>query len=222
MSGLPPVTADGQVGERPTLLPLPGELPANEEIKHGWLELPDWHVLSATRLANRGKTPTIRRPTCSRSRLAFSLRTSSTIFRRPLSDLDALDRPANYIARRPARLLSLRAQILWSQRPACTPQGNRRISCRARGTGTKRVEETPAGLTVKVEASPKQVWGRYLTARAAEGVRPNRIHDSICSTKSTTFPSITRSLHPNRSRSTIGPATLLLLPSSAVRKRCRT
>ncbi len=222
ISGLPPVTADGHVGERPTLLPLPGELPANEEIKLRLARIARLAVPSATRLSNQREDPDKQK--------ADSLATEARLFfAYLLDDFPAADfRPrrsgaSDYIARRPALTAQLACSDPLVARPAGTGPGDHRLS----GRGARDWYEARRGNAGWIDGE----GGSQLRSRSGvvislhvprKGLRPNRIHDSICSMKSTTFPSITRSPHPNRSRSTIGPATLRLLPSSATGKRCRT
>ena len=84
------------------------------------------------------------------------------------SDLDTLEPQITSPDDR-LSLLSLRAQILWSQGEQNRARAIIDYLVVVGGAYTKRVEETPSGLTETVEATPKQVWARYLSARAAEG-----------------------------------------------------
>jgi len=168
ISGLPQVTADGHLGERPTLLPLPGELPASEATK-----------LRLGRIA-RFASPLCDQPFHHRDeqerQLADSLATEARLFFAYLrddfpaatSDLDTLEPQITSPDDR-LSLLSLRAQILWSQGQQARAREIIDYLIVVGGAYTKRVEETPSGLTETVEATPKQVWSRYLSARAAEG-----------------------------------------------------
>ncbi len=159
LSGLPPVTADGHVGERPTLLPLPGELPANEEIKR--------RLARIARLARPLCDPSCQPGEDPDRQKADSLAIEARLFFAYLlddfsaaaSDLDALwslglhrsttgSHCSAYVLRSFGRKASMHA-----------PGRSSNIWSRSRGTGTKRVEETPAGLTVKVEASSEASLG---------------------------------------------------------------
>jgi Tol biopolymer transport system component len=168
ISGLPQVTADGHVGERPTLLPLPGELAATEGLK-----------LRLDRIAKLASA-LCERPAADRDGpeqpLAGSLAIESRLFFAYLrddfplaaSDLDALE-PLIVAPDDRLSLLSLRAQLLWSQGQHSRAQAIVNYLAGVGGAYTKRIEETPAGFTETVEGTPKQVWNRYLSARVAEG-----------------------------------------------------
>ena len=108
------------------------------------------------------------RPTRSQLRLTSSLRISSTISirRRPTSMHWNLESPHPTTG---SHCLHRRAQVLWSQGQHARAQAIIDYLVYVGGAYTKRVEETPSGLTVTVEASPEQVWARYLSARAADG-----------------------------------------------------
>ncbi len=164
--GLPPASFDGQAASRPSLLPLPGELAAlgmtiprlDRIAKYGSPLCP----------ARSQRTEFDEQPSLVASdlqaRLFFNVLQGQ--FRDAASDLDALERhvelPENRLA-----VLSLRAQILWSQGERDRARSIIEYLLASEGTSTERVEETPLGLVATKEVSPAQAWARYLSAQAA-------------------------------------------------------
>jgi Tol biopolymer transport system component len=168
ISGLPQVTVDGHLGERPTLLPLPGELPASEAIKLRLSRIARLASPLCDQASPHGdeRERPLANPLATEARLFFAYLRDD--FPAATSDLDTL---APQITSPDDRLslLNLRAQVLWSQGEQNRARAIIDYLVMVGGTYTKRVEETPSGLTETVEATPKQVWTRYLSARAAEG-----------------------------------------------------
>jgi Tol biopolymer transport system component len=169
ISGLPRVTADGQPGGRPTLLPLPGELPATETINLRLIKI----AKKALPLCDQGAGQREDRDKGGADRL----RTESHLFfayllgefGSAISDLDALDSRITSPDDR-LSLLSLRAQILWFRGEHAEARSIIDYLIDVGGRYTRRAEDTPSGLTLTVDASPRQVWTRYLSARAAESL----------------------------------------------------
>ncbi len=168
-ASLPPAMADGQIAARPTLLPLPGELPPQEPA-----------VVRINRLARFGGalcTPQIRsdgddtlpsNPTEAEARIFFDyLRGEFLAAAAELEVLEAtFDSPHDRLC-----LLSLRAQILWArgERAEALAVAGYLLLC---GDSNRQlVEETPFGLVFSPLVSPTQAWARYLSARAADALK---------------------------------------------------
>jgi Tol biopolymer transport system component len=168
ISGLPQVTADGHLGDRPTLLPLPGELAATEGLKLRLGRIAKLaSALSERPSADRdGPDKPMSDSLAIESRLFFAYLRDD--FPSAASDVDALD-PLIVAPDDRLSLLSLRAQILWSQGQHGRAKAIVDYLAAVGGAYTKRVEETPSGFTETVEGTPRQVWNRYLSARAAQG-----------------------------------------------------
>jgi WD40 repeat protein len=171
-ASLPPAMADGQVAARPTLLPLPGELPPQEPA-----------VIRVNRLARFGAThcmlPTQRlasgdpepvNPSETEARLFFNyLRGDYLAAATDLEDLEAtFDSPHDRLS-----LLAVRAQILWArgERPEALAVIAYLLS--SGESNRQLVEETPFGLVFSPYISPTQAWAHYLSARAGEALKSN-------------------------------------------------
>jgi hypothetical protein len=170
MGSLPAATADGQAAERPTLLPLPGELPTH-----------DLALVRLNRLAKLGSelcvppadqtAPAERHGASafdSEARLFFEyLRGDYRSAMAGLANLESfLSSPRERLS-----LLSVRAQILWARGESSEARAaiDFLLSC---GEPNRRlVEETPFGLVFSPAISPQRAWAHYLSARAADGLQ---------------------------------------------------
>ena len=171
-AGLPPAVVEGRAGERPTLLPLPGELPVH-------------HPLSA-RLARLGRlgSAVCDRPgggagaegqedfstaTTPEDRLFFDYLRGD--FRAAAADLEALE-PRITAADQRLGLLSVRAQILGLLGERARARAIVDYLVATEGAPIRRIEETPAGLVLTADPDPRQTWARYLAARTTEAAAP--------------------------------------------------
>ncbi len=172
LAGLPPPLVEGRTAERPTLLPVPGELPVA-------------HPLSA-RLARLGRFGSLvcDRPrggdgaegeeesataTTPEDRLFFDYLRGD--FRAAAADLEALE-PRITAADQRFGLLSLRAQILWWLGERARARAVVDYLLATEGAPIRRIEETPAGPVLTADPDPRQTWARYLAARTTEGAPP--------------------------------------------------
>jgi hypothetical protein len=175
LAGLPPVAGDGWAVGRPTLLPLPGEIPAHLGLPARLSRLgrfgsslcrPPHKQAVTDEGAGRGHDGDTTSPWS--DRLFFNYLRGD--FASAAEDLEALE---PHISSREQRmsLLSLRAQILWSQGELSRARAVVDYLLSTGGGDLRRVEETPLGLFVATESSPRQTWARYLSERIAEGAR---------------------------------------------------
>jgi hypothetical protein len=167
-SSLPPAMVGGRAVERPSVLPVPGELPASHEVMF--------------RLRRLGR---IGRPICERpadapnadpalsalldeARFFFDYLRGD--FAAALQDLDALDARARTADQR-LRLLSLRAQVFLGLGE--TDRAERTISYLTRNAPTqrKRLEMTPAGWSIEAEPAPGEGWPGFLAQQAGDLAR---------------------------------------------------
>jgi hypothetical protein len=161
---LPPaITEEGQPAERPSLLPVPGEVLSNDEL---------WTILK--RLGRIGRPLCDRpgdSPPASPELLAF-LEEAKLFFdyaredyTAALESLEAIEGRTTSPERR-LRLLSLRAQILMGQGQADRAgQTIAFLQSIHRGV-PKRIEITPAGATLTDDPDPRREWPNYLAMRA--------------------------------------------------------
>jgi dipeptidyl aminopeptidase/acylaminoacyl peptidase len=168
LAGLPTPSVDGQVGERPTIFPAPGEIPANDVLfarlrRLGRLgsalcdrpPLPD----GPGELEERHTTPP-------EDRLFFNYLRGH--FASALVDLDALEDQISSPDQRLA-LLSVRAQLLWFEAESLRAREIVGYLRSTVGGPISRVEVTPLGLSLTPDPHPRQTWVRYLSARITEG-----------------------------------------------------
>jgi hypothetical protein len=164
---LPPVMVHGQLGKRPTLLPIPGDFAGNDALRS--------RVARIARLAEPLFAPAARAAGRAGADDPDAFTLESRLFFSYLADdfataatcLDAiqplLTEPADRFA-----LLSVRAQILWSrgdpQRAKAIVDYLQTIA----GTSTRNVEDTPAGPAISEEPDPRGTWARYVASHAAE------------------------------------------------------
>jgi hypothetical protein len=166
LAGLPAAMVDGRSAQRPTLLPLPGELAAGDNVNGRLQRIARFGSSVCSHPATEPGGPG---PRASDSgEIEASLFFNYLLGRYPAAatDLDALDGHVSALDHR-LSLLSVRAQILWSNghRDEALHVIDYLVS--SAGAHTERVEATPLGPVVTRELSPGQAWARYLSTRAA-------------------------------------------------------
>jgi hypothetical protein len=165
-ASLPAATADNQAAHRPTLLPLPGELPPQQIATVRLKRLARFGAEICSQPPVRGDDD---------QPVAGSAETEARLFFDYLhddyiaagADLDKLD---SFITSPNDRLslLSLRAQVLMARGERAEAQA---VIAYLLATGYPDrwiVEETPLGLTYSHDVSPQRAWVSYLSARTAE------------------------------------------------------
>ena len=169
-AALPPAMADGQVAARPTLLPLPGELPPQEPA-----------AIRVNRLARFGGAfcfPRIQRVETGDPQPSNASETEARLFFDYLrgefgaaaADLEALE-AAFHSPHDRLCLLALRGQILWArgERPEALAVVAYLLSS---GEPNRQVvEDTPFGLVFSPYMSPTQAWAHYMSARALDALK---------------------------------------------------
>jgi hypothetical protein len=193
--GLPPVVVDGRGAQRPTLLPLPGEVGPMANMSARLHRIGSFGASLCTDRAGRDApaldssalppSVKVRRAhsalepiapeappaaTDAEARLFFNYLRGD--FRAAAADLEALD---PHISADEARLalLSLRAQIRWSQGDHAEATAMIAYLRSCEGTATERIEETPAGPVVTTELSPRQAWARHLAEKVEQAAAPD-------------------------------------------------
>ncbi len=165
-TGLPKVAVDGQVAERPTLLPLPGELATGSPIQARVTRIARL-AASLDRIGVDDTDPPIgpsRQSAGLETRLFFLYLAGD--YAGATRALDALDAQLTAPDVRLASL-SVKAQILWAQGERSRAQSVIEYVQAAQGTETRRIEETPFGMVISKELTPNQAWARYLTQQVA-------------------------------------------------------
>jgi hypothetical protein len=167
------VITDGQVAQRPTLLPVPGELPQAEPA-----------IARLSRLARFGGlvcSPRPDRPESGEQPGAGSCDAQARLFFDYLrgeygaaaADLEHLA-PFLSSAQERLSLLSLRAQILWARGERAEALAVIDYLVSSGEPNRRSVEETPLGLVFSPYITPNQAWARYLSAQAADGLKPTK------------------------------------------------
>lgn len=168
---LPPVAVLGKPVARPTLLPIPGELPSNHEM-----------VFRLKRLAR------VARPLCDREpesappdpRLQRFLLEARLYFEILVEDFSAalltLERfeAENLKPQERLALLCVRAQIMLGLSDWDRAKEPIDYLLREDIRVVSRYEVTPGGVTLTLEPQPSQGWGRYLAQRTADLARVRR------------------------------------------------
>ncbi len=165
LTSLPPAVVDGKKAQRPTLLPIPGELPLHDDA-----------ILRLNRLARFGSalvTAATDRPEPLKRQGVHAAEAETALFfhylageyESAVADLGhaepLLTEPGERLA-----LLSVRAQLLWAR--------GERSQARAvidylttSGDGNRRlVEETPLGLSFLPAPTAQHLWATYLATAA--------------------------------------------------------
>jgi hypothetical protein len=171
LAGLPPAVVAGQAAERPTLLPVPGELPAHHPLSARLARLGRLGAWVCDHPRGRaeegGEEPGT--TATAEDRLFFDYLRGD--FRAAAADLQALE-PQITAPDQRASLLSLRAQVLWSLGERMRARAVIDYLIATEGAPIRRFEETPAGPVVTADPDPRQTWARYLAARTTEGASP--------------------------------------------------
>lgn len=168
---LPPVGVLGKPVARPTLLPIPGELPANHEM-----------VFRLKRLARVARPLCDRRPDSApgglrlqrfllEARLHFDVLVED--FSAALITLERLEAEELTPPQRLA-LLGVRAQIMLGLSDWDRAKEPIDYLLREDARAVSRYEVTPGGVTLTLEPKPSQGWGRYLAQRTADLTRVRR------------------------------------------------
>ena len=164
-TGLPGVTIMGKRVARPTLLPVPGEIPSNHEI-----------VFRLKRLAR------VARPLCDQAsgsspaspqlerflaeaRLFFDILAQN--FRSSLVSLEKLE-TGNLSSDQRLALLGIRAQILLGMGEWDRAKDPIDYMIHQEERTTSRLEFTPAGTALTAEPGRSQGWARYLSLRVKD------------------------------------------------------
>ena len=167
-AALPLAIAEGKPADRPTLLPLPDEVPPGHPLHARLAKLGRYgSVMCATRRGQEtaeaegeGETMADRE-----DRLFFDYLRGD--FAAAGSDLDALEPRITTHAHRLA-LLSLRAQILWGRGETSEAREVAEYLVEAVGGPVHRVEETPMGRSLVPEPGWGRPWARYLATCAGQ------------------------------------------------------
>jgi Tol biopolymer transport system component len=173
----PPIVVDGKPIGRPTVLPLPDEIPAAPPIRSRFVRLGRYG-------ASLGATPrppeaaAIRDDAGPESELDLEDRLFFDYlcgdYAAAVADLDPLEARLTTRERRLA-LLSLRAQILWAQGDTDRAREVANYLVEAVGGAVHRVEETPLGRSLAPAIDSGRAWARYLAARAAQPLPPTAV-----------------------------------------------
>ena len=165
MTTLPPAVIDGQAARRPTLLPLPGELPAMDTAAGRLARLARFG--SGLLLASADSPEAKGRKSIGlfdvEARLFFHYLRGD--YQAAATDLDNLD-PFVTDPRERLGLLSIRAQLLWlrGEKPQAKGVIDYLVTCE--GPNRRLIEETPFGAVVTPYVTSSQAWARYLSTHA--------------------------------------------------------
>jgi len=167
----PPLDDDGRTIERPTLLPIPGEL---AESHPTFLRLKRLGRIG-TALCERPATAGTPEPEVAElieeARLFFAYLRSD--YSTALDALETLESRTTSADHR-LRLLSLRAQIYVGKRQEDRAEWTIEFLQSLEKTPNRRLEDTPAGHTLTREVSPGDHWPRFLSARSREYFKVNQ------------------------------------------------
>jgi Tol biopolymer transport system component len=166
-TALPPAVVDGQEARRPTLLPLPGELPPM-----------DTTVGRLARLARFGSglcsVPTDPPeangrqsigPFDAEARLFFHYLRGD--FQAAATDFDNLE-PFVADPRERLGLLSIRAQLLWSRGEKAEARGVIDYLVACEGPNRQLIEDTPSGPVLTPYITADQAWARYMSTHTVD------------------------------------------------------
>jgi len=166
LAGLPPAVVEDRDAQRPTLLPLPGEIVAfdNVSARLGRIAKYGSSLCARPTALPVGAEPRETNSSEIEARLFFNYLQHD--FQAAAADLETLDPLVSALDHRLA-LLSVRAQILWSKGQQAEARDVIAYLLSTTGAHTGRIEETPLGPVMTTEVSPIQAWARYLSMRAA-------------------------------------------------------
>ena len=158
---LPSIIVDGSNFERPTNLPLPGELAGggNEASRVA-------RIAELARMLSpaRGE-PTERFQGDTQVRLLFNYLRGD--FRAASADLELLDSETTDVVERQG-LLGLRALCRWREGDLDEARQIIEYLVSTTGSASERVEDTPLGPVITKFVSPAQAWARFLSVKAAQ------------------------------------------------------
>jgi hypothetical protein len=159
---LSPIVVQGQTFERPTILPLPGELASSGNVASRLGRIAE---LAQTIFPAAGDEPAERSASDTDARLLFNYLRGN--FRAAAGDLELLDRETTDLSQR-LSLIYVRAVIRWAQ--GNHDQARQIIDYLVSniGTATERFEDTPLGPVVTKVVSPEQAWASFLSAKVAQ------------------------------------------------------
>ena len=158
---MPPVVVDGQTFERPTIVPLPGELPIVGNVRERLARIAELgQSLGPVRdeLGGRLMSDT-------EARLLFNYLRGN--IRGASEDLELLDAETTDLDER-LSLLHLRAVVRWAQGNQDEARQIIEYLVSIVGTVTERIEDTPLGTVVTKLTSPAQAWAGFLSVKAAQ------------------------------------------------------
>jgi hypothetical protein len=158
---LPPLLVDGQTVERPTILPLPGELPITGNVRERLAHLADL----AQMLGPARDEPALGMASDTEARLLFNYLRGN--IRAASEDLELLDAETTDLGDR-LSVLCLRAVVRWALGKEEEAKQIIDYIVRAVGTTTERLEDTPLGPVVTKVTSPEQAWAGFLSVKAAQ------------------------------------------------------
>ena len=158
--GLPPVVVNGQTFDRPTILPLPNELPGlgNVAARLGRIAELSEVLLPARNEANAGATSD------TEARLLFDYIRGD--LGAATADLDDLELSTTDLHQR-LSILSIRAMIRWSAGDHEQAKQIIAYLVSHTGTTTSQVEDTPSGPVIETVVRPEQAWATFLSERAS-------------------------------------------------------
>lgn len=165
---LTPVEVDGHPLRRPTMLPLPDEVPSSPHIRARFARLGRYGSALSSARRRPESAPAADGPDGEldlEDRLFFDYLRGD--YPAATAALEALEARTESRDRRLA-MLSLRAQILWSQGDT---DGAREVAgylVEASGGSVYRVEETPEGRRLIPEGGSSREWARYLAQRVRQ------------------------------------------------------
>jgi hypothetical protein len=167
-SNLPPAIVSGNVVDRPSVLPIPGELAASHEVSFRLRRLGRIGRPLCDRPADAAPADPALSALLDEARFFFDYLRGD--FTAALDDLDALDARAQSTDHR-LRLLSLRAQVFLGLGQTERAERTIRYLNKTAPPQRKRLEMTPAGWSIALETAPGGGWPAYLLEKAGELAR---------------------------------------------------
>jgi len=166
----PPLDDDGRAIERPTPLPIPGELAENNPTMARLKRLGRYGTALCDRPSTWAKPEPEVADLLEEARLFFAYLRGD--FSAALAALETLESRTTNADHR-LRLLSLRAQIYIGKRQDERAEWTIEFLQSLQRTPPRRLELTPAGHKLTEEAGPGDEWPRYLAARSREYFKEN-------------------------------------------------
>jgi hypothetical protein len=165
VDALPPASTQGGLARRPTLLPLPGDIPPQHPLLFRLARLGRLGS-SACRLPDprdlEDGDPDHKPATTPEDRLFFDYLQGD--FEAAASEIGPVE-PRVLAPQQRLSLLSLQAQILSAKGDTVRARAIADYLVSAAGGPIRRIEETPAGPVLTAEADSGQLWARYLSSR---------------------------------------------------------